>query len=233
VAGFRCQGSGNNFQNTESKIIGINIEGPFLNPARGGALDESCFLEPREDSLSELLEGFEDIIKIITIAPEMKGATQLIKVISDMGIIASMGHSDATYAEAEAGFHAGARGITHIFNAMRGIHHREPGLAGFGILNSDIYVEVIADPFHLDMQMIKFIFSAKDPGKIIIVSDTVKGSVTTSAGHGKITNEQDRLIGGSSTLKGSAERLIQSGFDKKMVLKAISKNPHDYISAQL
>jgi N-acetylglucosamine-6-phosphate deacetylase len=229
VSGVRCHGSGSNFQNRESKIIGINLEGPFINPARCGALDAGSFLEPREHSLKKLLEGFEDIVKIITIAPEIKGATQLIKLISDMGIIVSMGHSEATYAEAEAGFHAGARGTTHLFNAMSGIHHREPGLAGFALMNSDIYVEVIADPFHLDRHIIEFIFSVKDPGKIIIVSDTVKGSGTTSAAHEKITNEQGRLIGGSLPLKESSERLIHQGLDKDTVYKTVSENPQTYL----
>ena len=132
-----------------AQIIGIHLEGPFLNPVKCGALNAPSFSEPGEYALTELLEGFEDIVKIITVAPEIRGAIGLIKKVSGMGIVVSMGHSDATYAEAENGFLAGARGITHIFNAMRGIHHREPGIAGFGLLNRDIYIEVIADPYHL------------------------------------------------------------------------------------
>ena len=96
-----------------------------------------------------MIEGFEDIVKIVTIAPELEDALHLIKTMSNMGIIVSLGHSDATYQETEKAFHAGAKGITHLFNAMRGFHHREPGIAGFGLTNPDIYVEVIADPFHL------------------------------------------------------------------------------------
>ena len=157
-----------------SRIIGIHLEGPFLNPTKCGALDAKTFLEPKENQLEELLEGLEDIVKIITISPELQGAIQLIKKVSDMGIIVSMGHSDATFSEAEAGLNAGARGITHIFNAMRVFHHREPGIAGFGLINKDIYVEVIADPFHLHSKTLELIFKTKNPEKIIIVSDTVK-----------------------------------------------------------
>ncbi|MDI6729574.1 MAG: hypothetical protein QMD44_11725, partial [Thermodesulfovibrionales bacterium] len=157
-----------------STIIGVHLEGPFLNPSKCGALNAITFIEPTEYNLKELIEGFEDIIKIITIAPEINGATKLIKKLTDKGIIASMGHSDATYAEAEAGFNAGARGITHIFNAMRGFHHREPGLAGFGLLNQDIYIEVIADPYHLNLKTLELIFKTKNHDRIIIVSDSVK-----------------------------------------------------------
>jgi N-acetylglucosamine-6-phosphate deacetylase len=124
----------------QAMIAGLHLEGPFLNPKRSGALDTEACMKPAEYSLKELTEGFENIIKIITIAPEMPGALNLIRKLSDMGIVVSMGHSDATYAEAEAGFHAGARGITHIFNAMGSFHHREPGISGFGLLNDNIYI---------------------------------------------------------------------------------------------
>ena len=213
----------------EAKIIGLHLEGPFLNPARCGALNAKSFLAPDERILKKLIEGFEDIIKIITIAPELEGAVALIKNMSDAGIIASMGHSDATYNSAEAGFHAGARGITHIFNAMRGIHHREPGIAGFGLMNKDVYIEVIADPFHLHSKMIEFLFSMKNPEKIIIVSDTVKASKLSADSQG-IRGEDSRLHGGSRTIRESAEQLIQGGLDKEIIFKAISDNPARYVN---
>ncbi|HDH04710.1 MAG TPA: hypothetical protein ENH01_03215 [Nitrospirae bacterium] len=217
-----------NMEGESARIIGIHLEGPFLNPSKCGALDVRSFVKPGEYNLKELIDGFEDIVKIITIAPELEGAAKLIRRISDRGIIASMGHSDAAYAEAEEGFHAGARGITHIFNAMRGIHHREPGIAGFGLMNKDIYIEVIADPFHLDSKIIELIFSIKTPRRIIIISDTVKNAKTEAGSHG-ITNEENKLLGGSMTIRESAERLIRMGLDEGAVLKAISENPGRYL----
>lgn len=216
-------------QRSEAKIIGVHLEGPFLNPAKCGALDADALIQPDSNSLAALLDDLEDIVKIMTIAPELEGALDLIKKISEAGIIASMGHSDATYSEAEAGFHAGARGITHIFNAMRGLHHREPGLAGFGLMNKDIYIEVIADLFHLDLKMIELVFSVKNPERIIIISDTVKASKAIPAPDG-IRNEEDRLIGGSMTIKESADRLIQLGLPEAIIKKAISENPETYLN---
>jgi len=163
----------------ESRVFGVHLEGPFLNPSRCGALNPLSFLNPDIDTLKKLTDGFEDMIKIITIAPELDGATKLIKAATDMGIIVSMGHSDATYEESQAGFHAGATGITHIFNAMRGFHHREPGIAGFGLTNPHIYIEVIADPYHLHPETIKLIFKGKNPEKIIIISDSIKNTLET------------------------------------------------------
>jgi len=222
------QGSAAGSSKPEAKIIGIHLEGPFLNPLKCGALDTGSFLKPDKDSVIKLIDGFDDVVKIITIAPELEGAVDIIKEISGKGIIASMGHSDATYAEAEAGFHAGARGITHIFNAMRGIHHREPGLAGFGLINQDIYIEVIADQFHLDRKVIEFIFSVKNPDRIIIISDSVKASHMIRTSHG-IRNANNRLLGGSVSLNQAAEHLIETGLDRVIVLRAISDNPQEYL----
>jgi N-acetylglucosamine-6-phosphate deacetylase len=217
-------------ENDSARIIGMHLEGPFLNPEKCGVLDAGFFIQPDEYSFKKLVEGLEDEIKIITIAPEREGATRLIRSISDSGIIASMGHSDATYAEAEAGYHAGARGITHIFNAMRGIYHREPGIAGFGLLNKDIFIEVIADPYHLDPAIIELIFSVKKRDRIILVSDTVKESGTGENADAP-RNHNARLLGGCMTVKEAAERLIQKGFDLETVNRAISANPENYLNA--
>ena len=212
----------------EAKILGIHLEGPFLNPLKCGSLEPGSFLRPNEFNLLKLIEGYENIIKIVTIAPELENALNIIKYMSDMGIIASMGHSNATYAEAEKGFKHGARGITHIFNGMRGIHHREPGIAGFGLMNNEVYIEVVADPFHIGPKFIEFIFSAKNTNRIIIVSDTVKDAKIAPLSEG-ITDEDNRLRGGSMTIKESAARLIEMGLDEEVVFKAISENPERYL----
>jgi len=209
-------------------INGIYLEGPFLNPLKCGALDASSFLKPDENLLKQLVEDFEDIIKIITVAPELDGSIELIKKISDMGIIVSMGHSDATYAQAEAGYNAGARGITHIFNAMRGIHHREPGIAGFGLMNKDMYVEVIADSFHLDQKVVDFIFDTKNDDKIIIISDSIKYSMMTGHSEG-IRNESSNLMGGSVAVTEAINLLISRGLNRESVIKAVSENPETYL----
>jgi N-acetylglucosamine-6-phosphate deacetylase len=231
-AGLTNPASGSKqFNSRSSKIIGINLEGPFLNPARGGALNKRTFLQPTDDNFRQLIEGFEDTVKIITVAPELEGSLKLIRKMSGMGIIANMGHSDSTYREAEAGHRAGAKGITHIFNAMRGFHHREPGLAGFGLINQNIYIEIIADPFHLHRKTIDMILMTKNPDKIIIISDTIKETKAAgSLGRG-ITDAHDRLLGGSMVVTQSAKRLIKLGYNQVNVMNMITKNPGKYLSA--
>ena len=210
-------------------ILGVHLEGPFLNPARAGALDGKSFLPAKTTHYKKLIEGFGEVIKIITVAPELDGAQDLIRSIADTGIIASMGHSDATYNEAETGFNAGAKGITHIFNAMRGIHHREPGIAGFGLTNPHIYIEVIADPFHLHPKIIELIFSAKKPETIIIVSDSVRATQIDTAAQG-VADSTGRLFGGSMTLIESIEYLMGLGLQKSAVERCVSDNPERYLS---
>jgi N-acetylglucosamine-6-phosphate deacetylase len=216
-----------------AKIIGLYLEGPFLNPALCGSLEKDTFLEPSEYSFQELLEGFEDVVKIMTVAPEINGVPQLIKKISDKGIIVSLGHSDATYAEAEAGFHAGAKGITHLFNAMRGIHHREPGIAGFGLINPDVYIEVIADPFHLHGKILDLIFKTKNPEKIVIVSDTVSETNSKMNDNAGTVDTHGRLLGGSLPIPESAARLIEKGYDEEVIMNCIAGNPERYLSGKL
>jgi N-acetylglucosamine-6-phosphate deacetylase len=214
-----------------AEIIGLYLEGPFLNPSKCGSLDARIFIEPSYRSFEELIEGYEDIVKIIAVAPEMKGATVLIKKMSDRGMIVTMGHSDATFAEAEAGFQAGARGITHIFNAMRGFHHREPGIAGFGLLNQDIYIEVIADPYHLHPETLGLIFRAKNPERMMIISDAVRETGTSSGKQG-ITDNRGRLQGGCMMVTESSKRLVQMGFDDDLITGCITKNPERYLAGR-
>lgn len=211
-----------------ARIVGVHLEGPFLNPLKSGTLDSASFRKPSEKIWKRLIEGFEDVVKIVTVAPETEGALTLIRTMSDMGLAVSLGHSDATYTEAENAFHAGAKGITHLFNAMRGIHHRDPGLAGFGLMNPDMYVEVIADPFHLHSRTIELIFKAKNPDKIIIISDSVKDTAT-KPGYYAIEDDKKVLQGGSMTITQAAKKLISLGFDKNRVTQCITANPLSYL----
>ena len=233
--GFLLEGGKSREQMQESenqkpaRIAGLHLEGPFLNPSKCGSLNAMTFLEPAGHNVEALIEGYEDIIKVMTVAPEIDGAQELIKKLTDRGIIVSMGHSEATYGEAEAGFHAGAKGITHIFNGMRGMHHREPGIAGFGLMNQDVFIEVIADPYHLHREILGMIFRTKKPEKIILISDSVKETKTIPEDHA-VNNTYGKLLGGSLTITESAERLLEMGYDEETVLNCISKNPEKYLS---
>ena len=202
-----------------ARIHGVHLEGPFLNPERCGALTPSYFLTPSVDNLNMLIEGYEEIVKIVTLSPELEGALDLIEHIRAMGILVNMGHSDATYEQAEEGFRRGATGITHIFNAQRPFHHRQPGLAGFGLTNPDIYVEVIADGLHLHRATIDLVFRAKPKERIILVSDCVSRRELVRG-----------LVGGEEPLKSITDRLLREGYPEDLVESWAWHNPWQYLA---
>jgi N-acetylglucosamine-6-phosphate deacetylase len=96
-------------------------------------------------------------------------------------------------------------------------------------MHKDVYIEVIADPFHIDHRMLEFIFSVKDPERIMIISDAVKETKTSPSGSSGIKNEEDALLGGSETVRESSDRLIKTGLDEDIIVKAVSENPARYL----
>jgi N-acetylglucosamine-6-phosphate deacetylase len=129
--------------------LGFNLEGPFLSPSRRGAHDPAALQVPADVPRADL-EPVIDGLRLITVAPELPGALELIGWLRDRGVATSMGHSAATLREARAGFAAGGTSTTHLFNAMSGVDHREPGLAVAALVDDSVYVELIADGEHVD-----------------------------------------------------------------------------------
>ena len=213
-------------QRTGARIHGIHLEGPFLNPERAGSLDKTSFSEPSVEALTRLVEDFEDLIRIVTIAPELPGALHVIEACRAMGFLVHMGHSDATYEQAEEGKRAGATGIAHLFNAMRGFHHREPGLAGFGLMDDEIFVEIIVDKAHLHPQSLKMLFDMKPPDRILLVSDSVKGP---GWGSGPIRGAGGVLLGSGICLAEAIKNLVLLGVPRERALQFASDNPRKYL----
>jgi N-acetylglucosamine-6-phosphate deacetylase len=213
-------------QREGATILGVHLEGPFLNRERAGSLDKNSFIDPSVETFTRLVEDFEDIIKIMTIAPELPGALRLIELARSKGFLVHMGHSDASFDQAEEGKQAGATGITHLFNAMRGFHHREPGLAGFGIMDEDIYVEIIADMAHLHKQSLKMIFDMKGLDKIILISDSVMGP---GWGNGPIRGAGGTLLGSGIPLDDAVKNLATLGIPQEWAVQFASENPRKYL----
>ncbi len=211
-----------------SLILGVHLEGPFLNPRWCGALDRDSFIKPTHSSFKQLIDGYEDIIRIMTIAPEMPGALKIIERCAGSGIRINMGHSDATFEEAESGKKAGATGIAHIFNAMRPFHHREPGLSGFGLIDDTLYIEVISDGVHLHPETLKFIFRSKRHDRIILISDSVKG---VGRGGEPLYTRKGILGGSSIALADSIGVLKKVGVSEEAIREAGIYNPERYLSA--
>ncbi|MEO5885870.1 MAG: N-acetylglucosamine-6-phosphate deacetylase, partial [Candidatus Limnocylindrales bacterium] len=216
--------------------LGANLEGPFLAAARRGAHDPAHLIVPADFSAADL-EPLVDGLRLITIAPELPGAAEMIGWFVARGVAVSLGHSAATLEEARAGYLAGATGTTHLFNAMSGLAHRSPGLAAAALLDDDVWVELIADGLHVDPGLWPLITRLKPADRLVLVSDAV-AVAGTGDGVGRLGGLEVEVRGGRVTLAGTStlagsmlsldeavRRLVAVGIGLPAAVAAASRNP--------
>jgi N-acetylglucosamine-6-phosphate deacetylase len=155
----------------DDRLAGIHLEGPWLSPRRSGAHQPGALAEPTPAAVESLLVAGDGAVRMVTLAPELTGGIEAVRQISTAGVVAAVGHTDATYDQTRAAIDAGARLGTHLFNAMRPLHHREPGPVG-ALLDSPVDVELIADGVHLHPAVLRTAFAAK-PGRTLLVTDAM------------------------------------------------------------
>ena len=159
---------------TGTRILGIHMEGPFLNPVKKGAMNEKAIQMPNPELFMEYLEHAHGNLKIMTMAPEMEGALDLTKEAVQNGVKISMGHTNATYEEAMKGIDAGMSRATHTFNAMRGLNHRDSGILG-AVLNDDrVECEMISDFVHVLPEVCRIIYKMKGADRVTVISDSMQ-----------------------------------------------------------
>ena len=216
--------------------LGFNLEGPFLADARRGAHDQTQLRAPADVS-PETIETLTDGLRLLTVAPELAGATDLIGALSRAGVAVSLGHSAALVDEARKAFAAGASSTTHLFNAMSGFEHRSPGLAVAALLEDDAYVELIADGIHVHPTLWELITRLKPVDRLLLVSDAVP-LAGTGDGRGRIGSLSVDVDGwrctvvGTDTLAGSVialdtavRNVVASGVPLPAAVAAASRNP--------
>ncbi len=157
-----------------AQVLGVHLEGPFLNYTKRGAHPKQYLLPLTVANINKVLGNYAEIVKVITLAPELDSRQEAVKYLKDKNIVVSLGHSLATAEEAKQAFGEGASMVTHAFNAMPSLHHRQPGLLGEAIVNSNVYCGLIADGNHVCSTMLEIILKASnyDEG-IFIVSDAL------------------------------------------------------------
>jgi N-acetylglucosamine-6-phosphate deacetylase len=191
--------------------LGHNLEGPFLAEAKRGAHDPAHLIAPSSVDATDL-EPLLDGLRVVTVAPELPGALDLIRSLAGRGVVVSLGHSAASVKQAQAGYAAGARSTTHLFNAMTGIDHHAPGLALAALLQDDAWVELIADGIHVDPALWPLIRRLKPAGRLLLVSDALP-IAGTGEGRGRIGGLEVEVrngrvtLAGTSTLAGCVEAL--------------------------
>ncbi len=216
--------------------LGFNLEGPFLAQARRGAHDPSFLMSPA-DVASEQLTPLLDSLRVITIAPELLGALPLIASLAGRGVGVSLGHSGANLVEARDGYAAGARGTTHLFNAMTGVDHRAPGLAVAALLDDRVYTELIADGIHVDRELWPLITRLKPADQLLLVSDAIPFA-GTGDGRGRLGSLDIEIAGervtlaGTQTLAGSVlaldkavRNMVAAGIALPAAVAAATRNP--------
>jgi N-acetylglucosamine-6-phosphate deacetylase len=160
----------------QARPIGIHLEGPFLSHAKRGVQPAEHLLAPSTATFDRLFEAAEGHVRLMTIAPELPGAPELVAHARSRGVRTSVGHSMATAAETQAAIRAGAINATHTFNAMRPLDHREPGILGTALTCDSLYAEMICDGIHTAPEMVKLWWRAKGPERAILVTDAMSAA---------------------------------------------------------
>ncbi len=159
-----------------ARLLGLHLEGPFINPEKRGAHSARHIRPPSTLVLEQLLARSGHGIKLITLAPEVEGNLELIEFARSRGVVVSLGHSNATLEEAMAAIDLGAGNATHLFNAMRSFSHRDPGILGAVLTAPQVWAELIADGVHVSPAAVRLCLQCKGAGKILLISDAVSAT---------------------------------------------------------
>lgn len=220
-----------------AQAVGVHYEGVFANEAMCGALRPQYFKPGRQLAVgSWQLPRLRRGVHMTTLAPEVEGGIDLIKRLVGDGWVVSIGHTRADAKTLDAAFEAGARHLTHFFNAMTGVHHRDIGVAGWGLSHTGATFDIIADGIHVAPQMLEFACRSKGPDKVSLISDSVAptglgdgeydlwGEKISVVG-GRTRNERGSIAGSVITVHEAVKRMLALGFSMREVSQMASANP--------
>nr|POE83354.1 n-acetylglucosamine-6-phosphate deacetylase [Quercus suber] len=232
-------------------LLGAHAEGPYLHPSKKGAHNKNLFENPASSPVQVYgsAANSSETLKLVTLAPELPGSSELIQDLTGKGIKVSLGHSSGTFAEGLAAVQAGATGLTHTLNAMGPLHHREPGLAGLITASSSTlpatpYFSIIPDGHHLHPSVATLLFRS-DPAKCMLITDSIELAGLpdgTYPGHAQIAQQQtktgtrvtiegtDTLVGGCASLQDCVKNLMRwSGCDVAQAVRCVTENVADFM----
>ncbi len=216
--------------------LGIHLEGPFISHARRGVHPPENLLAPTVALFERFWQAARGRIRMMTIAPELEGALEVIAEAARRGVCVSLGHSDADFAAAERGIAAGARHATHTFNAMRPLDHRSPGILGAVLTDRRMSADIIADGVHLDPAIVKLFADAKGAAQTVLITDAISatgmpegryrlGSFEVDVRDGKCMVD-GKLAGSVLTMDRAVRNLARfAEWDLPRAVAAASQNP--------
>ncbi|HEV3220822.1 MAG TPA: N-acetylglucosamine-6-phosphate deacetylase [Candidatus Acidoferrales bacterium] len=205
-----------------AEILGIHYEGPFISAARRGVHPAEWIAKPSPELFGRMLEAAGGMARILTLAPEVPGGLELVRDAVDSGLVASLGHTDATYEQAMAAIERGARHAAHVFNAMRPFSHRDTGVLGAVFTSPQVTAELIADGVHVDAAAMKLLLKAKTAGGVILVSDGTAatgmrdgryrlGDFEVDVKGGVVRNTEGKLAGSALPLDRALRNILALG----------------------
>ncbi len=219
-----------------ARPLGLHLEGPFLSHARRGVHPLVDLVEPSIAAFDKLWQAARGHVRMLTIAPELNGAEEVIAEATKRGVCVSIGHSDATLEQARRGVKAGARHATHTFNAMRPLDHRAPGILGEVLTNNQLSADVIADGIHVDPAVVDLLFRTKGMENFVLITDAISATGMPDGGYqlgtlevelkdGRCTRDGN-LAGSALTMDRAVRNVMKfAGLDLQQAVRAASMNP--------
>lgn len=213
-----------------AEVLGIHLEGPWICPERRGAQNPEFIVDPEPEDAEWAVNQSEGTLRIVTMAPERPGALETIRELVKRGVIVSIGHTDATYEQVLEAAEAGATHLTHCFNGMRGLHHREPGVVGAGLVDERLSLELIADGHHVHPGAIQLLVNVKGPDDLMLISDGMRavgmppgeselGGLRVFSDGETVRLENGSLAGSLLTLDAAVRNMVE--FGKVPLYKAV------------
>jgi N-acetylglucosamine-6-phosphate deacetylase len=228
----------------EAEILGIHFEGPFISHARRGVHPQEWIAAPSVNSLRRMLDAAAGCGKILTLAPELPGALDLVGAARAEGLIVALGHTDATFSESQAAIERGARHAVHVFNAMRPFSHRETGVLGAVLTSPEVTTELIADGVHVDAAAMRLLFAAKGAARVVLVSDATAaagmpdgiyrlGTFEVTVAGGVCRNADGHLAGSTLTLDRALRNVLALGVPLADAIRMLTLNPATLLGLEL
>lgn len=217
-----------------AEAVGIHLEGPYLDAKRRGAQTLELLRKPDLEEMQQILDAAAGRIRLVTLAPELEGALDVVRLLARRGITVSAGHSDATIEQMRRAVEAGVSHTTHHFNGMSPLHHREPGLAGAGLMLKELTTEVICDGIHVHPDVVSLLFNVKGPSGVCLITDSVPPAGLPDGDYervqirqGVITLKDGGSLAGSSltSLAGLRNAIRFTGLPLERVLPSFTEVP--------
>ncbi|MEK4475586.1 N-acetylglucosamine-6-phosphate deacetylase [Paenibacillus sp. FSL R7-0048] len=226
-----------------AKIAGIHLEGPYLNPKRKGMQNEKYLRHPNLEEMKLIFQEAGSLIKMVTIAPELPGGMELLSFLKEQGVVIAIAHSDATYEEAKQAFAAGASHVTHCFNGMRPIHHRDPGIVVAAFEEKHVSLQAIVDNVHLHPAIIRLMHTMKGPEGMVLITDALQAmglgdgnyifgghQVKVSGGIARL--EDGTLASSTVTMNEALRYTVETGISLTDAVQMASTTPANILELQ-